>query len=141
MNHNNINENGLTVDISDELSRNLTIHSNVNQEIIITTSDKIEIVLIKTKEILISRRDWWTPFGLFISFITTLTTADFKNSFGIAKEFWKAIFVLLTLISFIWFIHSIIKLIKNWGKDSLEKIIAQIKVNNENNLLNNNTNN
>jgi hypothetical protein len=120
---------GLSVDFSDELSKNLTIHKNVNQEIIITTSDKIKLVLLSTKEILTSQRDWWTPFGLMISFITTMCTADFKHSFGISKEFWQAIFVLLTILSFLWFCKSIYRLIKNWGNDDLDKIIAQIKVN------------
>ena len=71
-NTNPINENGLNIDLNDEFSKNMTVHKNVEQEIIITTSDKIELVLIKTKEILTSKRDWWTPFGLAISFITTL---------------------------------------------------------------------
>lgn len=123
---------GLSVDFSDELSKNLTIHKNVNQEIIITTSDKIKLVLLSTKEILTSQRDWWTPFGLLISFITTMCTADFKLSFGISKEFWEAIFVLLTIFSFLWFCKSIYRLIKNWGNDDLEKIIAQIKVTEQN---------
>jgi len=129
---NNLNNQGLSVDFSDELSKNLTIHKNVNQEIIITTSDKIKLVLLSTKEIMTSQRDWWTPFGLLISFISTLCTADFKLSFGISKDFWKAIFVLLTIFSFLWFCKSIYRLIKNWGNDDLDKIIAQIKVNEQN---------
>ena len=64
---NNPNEQGLSVDFGDELSKNLTIHKNVNQEIIITTADKIKLVLINTKEIMTSQRDWWTPFGLLVS--------------------------------------------------------------------------
>lgn len=129
---NNQNIHGLSVDFSDELSKNLTIHKNVNQEIIITTSDKIKLVLLSTKDILKSQRDWWTPFGLLISFITTLCTANFKLSFGISKDFWEAFFVLLTIFSFLWFCKSIYRLIKNWGNDDLDKIIAQIKVNEQN---------
>ena len=129
----NKNETGLSIDVRDELSKNITIHKNVNQEIIITTSDKIELVLIKTKESFTAQRDWWTPFGLLISFVTTLCTADFKESFGMSKEEWSAIFLVLTIISFIWFLKSIYKLIKYWGSDDLNKIIALIKVNNENN--------
>ena len=128
----NSNGAGLSVDFGDELSKNLTIHKNVNQEIIITTADKIKLVLISTKEILTSQRDWWTPFGLLISFITTLLTAEFKAAFGVTKEFWNAIFVLLTIFSFLWFCKSIYRLIKNWGEDDLNKIIAQIKVKGQN---------
>lgn len=125
---NNISEHGLSVDFGDELSKNLTIHKNVNQEIIITTADKIKLVLINTRDILASQRDWWTPFGLLISFVTTLCTADFKDAFGGSKEFWHAIFVLLTLFSLVWLIKSFINLIKNWGLNDLNKIIEQIKL-------------
>lgn len=127
MSQNNENE-GLSVDFGDELSKNLTIHKNVKQEIIITTSDKIRLVLLNTKEVLTAQRDWWTPFGLLISFVTTLCTADFRDSFGLTKEFWHAIFIILTLVSSLWFIHTIYKLIKSWGQDDLNKIIEHIKL-------------
>lgn len=124
----NFTQQGLSVDINDELSKNLTIHKNVNQEIIITTQDKIKLILMETKEHLISQRDWWTPFGLLLSFITTLLTVEFKEAFGISKEFWKAIFVIFTIFSLFWFLKSMYKLIKNWGNDDLDKIIIKMKV-------------
>jgi len=127
MSQNNING-GLSVDFGDELSKNLTIHKNVKQEIIITTSDKIKLVLISTKEILKAQRDWWTPLGLLISFITTLYTTDFKDSLGLSKDSWRAIFIILTLVSSIWLITTLFKLIKTWGQDDLNKIIEQIKL-------------
>jgi len=130
MTQNSTNQPGLSVNIGAELSNNVTIHKNVDQEIIITTSDKIELVLIHTKEVLTSQRDWWTPFGLLISFIATLTTADFKESMGLTKEFWHAIFVILTIFSGLWLIKSLYKLIKNWGEDDMVKIIKQIKLKN-----------
>ena len=119
---------GLSVDVRDELSRNITIHKNVDQEIIITTADKIQLVLINTKEVLTSQRDWWTPFGLFVSFITTLCTADFKEAMDIKKEVWEALFILLTIVSFIWLVRSLIRFGKNWGKDDMKEIISQIKL-------------
>lgn len=130
MSQNNEKQQGLHVDFGDELSKNLTIHKNVGQEIIITTADKIKLVLINTKEILNAQRDWWTPFGLLISFITTLCTADFKDTFGLTKEFWKAVFVLLTLGSIIWLSISLNKLYKNWKKDNLDNIIEKLKITN-----------
>ena len=140
MSQNNENQQGLSVDFGDELSKNLTIHKNVKQEIIITTSDKIKLVLINTREILTAQRDWWTPFGLLISFITTLCTAEFKDAFGLTKEFWHAIFVLLTLGSAIWLLKSFYKLYKNWGKDNLDNIIENIKLRSENASENESTN-
>lgn len=133
MSQNNTNNNqGLSVEIGDELSKNLTIHKNVKQEIIITTADKIKLVLINTREILTSQRDWWTPAGLLISFVTTLSTADFKDALGVSKQFWNALFVLLTIASAIWLIKSLYKLYKNWGQDDLAIIIEQIQLKNSN---------
>lgn len=125
---NNHDKTGLSLDFGDELSKNLTVHKNMKQEIIITTADKIRLVLINTKEILTAQRDWWTPFGLLISFITTLITADFKDAMGGSKDLWKAIFILLTIFSSIWLIKTLIKLAKNWGQDNVDKIIEQIKI-------------
>jgi hypothetical protein len=129
MSQNNDNQ-GLSIEIGDELSKNLTIHKNVKQEIIITTADKIKLVLISTREILRSQRDWWTPAGLLLSFIATLVTADFKDALTLTKEFWHAIFVILTIASSVWLIISLYKLLKNWGQDDLSMIIEQIKVKN-----------
>ena len=140
MSQNNENQQGLSVDFGDELSKNLTIHKNVKQEIIITTADKIKLVLISTREILTAQREWWTPFGLLISFLTTLCTADFKDALGLLKEFWHAIFVLLTLGSTIWLLISFYKLYKNWGKDNLDNIIENIKLKSENASENESTN-
>lgn len=131
MSQNNNNNEGLSIDFGNELSKNLTIHKNVKQEIIITTADKIKLVLISTKEVLTSQRDWWTPFGLLISFIATLTTADFKEALNLSKEFWHAIFVLLTIGSSIWLVYSFYKLYKNWGEDNLDNIIEKIKLKSE----------
>ena len=124
------NISGLSVDFGDELSKNLTIHKNFKQEIIITTEDKIKLVLINTKEILSAQRDWLTPLGLLLSFVATLVTADFKNILGVTKEFWNAIFVILTLVSSIWLVKALYNLYKNWNQDNLENIIEKIKLKN-----------
>lgn len=126
---NNFNiDNMNNIDLNNEFSKNMTVHKNVEQEIIITTSDKIELVLIKSKEILTSQRDWWTPFGMLLTFFTTFCTADFKEFVGITKDTWRAFFIFLTIGAFIWLMKSLIKLGKYWRKDDLRIIINQIKV-------------
>jgi hypothetical protein len=130
MSQNNNKNHGLSIDFGDELSKNLTIHKNVKQEIIITTEDKLKLVLISTKEILTAQRDWWTPFGLLASFIATLCTANFKDTLGLTKEHWYAIFLILTIVSAGWLLKAFYKLYKNWGKDNLDNIIEKIKLKN-----------
>lgn len=128
MNQQNDNNLGLSVDIGNELSKNMTIHTNVKQEIIISTSDKIKLVLIKTRKILLSQRDWWTPFGLLISFIATLCTADFKEALGLDKNVWHALFLLLTIASAIWLLIALYKLWKNKNLNFPDDIIQQIQL-------------
>ena len=132
MSQNNNNDDRASIDIGDELSKNLIIHKNIKQEIIFTTSDKIKLMLISTKEVLIAQRDWRTPLGLFISFLTTLCTADFKDVFYLPKESWYAIFVLLAFASVLWFLYCLYKLYKNRGEADIDKIIEKIKLENEN---------
>ena len=132
MTQSNKHNDGLSINVGSELSKNLTIHKNVKQEIIITTADKIKLVLLNTKESLVARRDWWTPFGLLLSFVATLTTAEFRDTLTLSKEFWRAIFVLLTIGSTIWLIYSFYNLYQNWGKDNLDNIIEKIKLTSEN---------
>lgn len=125
---NNTHNTGLSVDFSDEMSKNLTIHKNVKQEIIITTEDKIKLVLIESQEILTSQRDWWTPCGLFISVITTLNTANFDDSFGLTKEVWHALFILLAFTSGGWLTRATYTLFKNPRQNDLDNILKQIKL-------------
>jgi hypothetical protein len=125
---NNTSKTGISVDFSDELSKNLTIHKNVKQEIIITTEDKIKLVLIKSKEILTSQRDWWTPCGLFISVITTLITSNFEDSLGLTKELWHALFLVLAIVSGGWLVRATYTFFKTSGQNDLDSIIEQIKL-------------
>ena len=125
-----INDNqkdNLSIDIGNEISKGSTIHVNVEQGLILTTTDKIKLVLIDTKKIMLSQREWWTPLGLFLSFFATICTADFKDTLGLPKDFWHAIFVLLSIGSFVWLIWALYKMIKHWGQDVLDKTIEQIK--------------
>jgi len=71
MSQNNEKQQGLPFDFGDEISKRLAIHKNISQEVIVITADKMELILGRTREILTSQREWWTPFGLLISFITT----------------------------------------------------------------------
>jgi len=125
---NNIQEQVLPIDISNEMSKNLTIRINLEQEIIVTTTDKIRLVLRDTKDIILSKRGWLTPLSLLLSLITTLCTVDFKETLYLSKDTLQAIFVFFSIASFIWLIKTIYKLINYWGRNDLDKIIEQIKL-------------
>jgi hypothetical protein len=125
---NNDSSQGVSINFGDEISMNSTIYTNVDQEIVITTVDKIKLVLISTRDIMAAQRSWITPITLFFSCITTLSTSEFKDSLGLKKEFWHSAFLLLAIVSAIMFVISFIRLIKNIGKNDINLIIDQIKI-------------
>lgn len=124
---NNGNTDG-NIDLNDELLKSSSVYKNVNQEFIVTTTDKVRLVLINTRKNLASNRDWLTPFGIFLSLVTAqCTTTDYKEFLNVPKDYWGAIFVLLTVASGLWLAFTLLKLYQNWGADDVEKIITQMR--------------
>ncbi|MDR1384824.1 MAG: hypothetical protein LBJ67_13400 [Planctomycetaceae bacterium] len=118
---------GKSISINSELGKNVTIHVNLEQEVIMTTQDKLKLVLIENQNAILSQNAWIAPLGLFITCLMTLITADFKDKFYLTKEQWFAIFFISTVVFSIWFIYTLIVLCKNWNKNGTEWIISQIK--------------
>lgn len=115
------------VDLGAAMNNNLTLYTNVNQELILITKDKLKLVLIDTRASIKARWDWVTPISLLISFVTTLCTADFKETWKIPATTWQAIFLILSVFFAVWFLKSLYCLIINWGNDDLERVIEKIK--------------
>lgn len=124
------NESG--VNINQAVLDSSVIHTNVGQEIVITTEDKLELCLRDHQDILKAKNDWKTPGGLFLAFFTSLVAADFKDFLSISAEMWNAIFLIFCLICFTWLINSLIKAYKFKGKGNLKQIIQKLKSNSEN---------
>ncbi len=124
---NNPNPNGSVINIGTSISNTLVVHENINQQVIVTTEDKLRLVLLKSENVLLSKRDWITPATLLISFIATLCTADFKDAFGATKEFWHGIFVILSVLTAAWLIFTLGKLLLQKDKGSIDNIVQEIK--------------
>lgn len=129
---NNQQAQGYSVDVGDELSKNMTFHTNVKQEVILTTADKLRLVLHDTHKHLSAKRDWVTAGGLLVSFLTTLCTSDFRDAYGLKKSSWEAIFVVASILSGLWLIKTLYQLFTNWGKGEPDYIIDQIQLKSEN---------
>ncbi len=103
------------------------ITKNLKSEVIHTNKDKLELVLIKYEKKLKNKHGWATPFGLFITLLITLLTADKFNSFlGVPPEMWKSVVFLSTLISGGWLLISLIKVCIHWRGASIHKAIEDI---------------
>ncbi len=101
------------------------IHWNLEQVVIVTTEDKLQLYLQNAIDNLGTKREWWTPVALLVTLVLTLTTADFKDQFAIPAATWQAFFLLLTVASFIW---TGVAIWKTTRVDvSVESILAEIK--------------
>lgn len=106
----------------------------VNQVIINTKSDLIEITEDKLENILIKYIDkvkktfnWLTPLSLFLTILIVLLTAEFKTFIGIDKTVWNAFFLLSLIFTGLWTIKSGYYAIKCSKESTIEKLLQQIK--------------
>lgn len=103
------------------------IHTNISQNIVLTTEDKLEICLRKHQDTLKAKSDWKTPLGIFITLVTVLITAEFKTVFGLNSDIWKASCFIACALTAGWSLKTLIKAFTLKGEGTIEKIINEIK--------------
>lgn len=81
------------------------------EEKIITTEDKVKLTIKEYKECQASTAKLWTYFGIALSLLTTLFTAEFKSILGITPEIFKAIFIVLSCLFAVLFFIEAFKII------------------------------
>jgi hypothetical protein len=121
-----------TTGLTDQVIQGSTVHSNVAQEFIVTTRDKLELCLNRHKEKIAARQQWPVPFGIFVSVLLTLLTADFRQDrFGITGVVWQAIFIIVAVLSGVWLIYSLftaaVSYVTSWWKGEGRSFDAVIK--------------
>lgn len=104
------------------------VYTNVSQEIVKITVDKLRIVLTEHLKCLEEKKAWMTPLGIFITLMLVFTTADFKDSLTVKSSTWEAFFLMGAVLTFIWLLHSIIRAIKT---KTIEDVIEILKKNND----------
>lgn len=114
------------IDIQQEMSDQLTVHKSLDQEIIVTTADKIRLCLIENKECLRTKNEWILPLTLLITIVATLLATDFKE-FLLSAAVWEAIFILGSIICVIWLLKSGRTAWKNRKLGGIEEIVTTLK--------------
>ena len=109
--------------IAAHLMKDSNVHLNVSQEVIITTEDKVRICLIEHLKKVEHKKGWIAPLGIFIAICTTLSTSTFNNIFLDAPT-WRAIFLLVGVISFCWLVWSVIMAFKS---EKVDDIVLELK--------------
>ena len=103
--------------------------SNTQSDLIEITEDKLENILIKFLKEYKKTLEWTTPLGLFLSFLLTCLTADFKDFLNIPKETWCAMLYILMVMSLVWSVYSIFTAIYYRKTTGVTYLLNKIKNN------------
>ena len=110
-----------------ELSRKLTIHTNLDEDVIITTTDKLELRLRDHQKSLIAKQRWYLPLSILITLVITLATASFKPFWGFKAEHIEAFFYTGVISCLYLLIKSLIILWCNRKKGIIKTVIEELK--------------
>jgi len=109
------------IDIGHITAREVSI--NISTSVIVTTEDKLKLVLSEWQHFANSRDAWIAPVGILISILMTLITADFRKVL-LEAAVWQAIFWVTLALVFGWLLLTLWKRPKNKSRDDF---IRQIK--------------
>ena len=101
-----------------------TVHLNFDQNLVIITEDRLHLCLRNHLDFIESKKAWIAPVSLLVAFVTTLCTTSFKD-IGFPASTWQALFILFSIVSFVWSIFAIIGAFRN--KSSLRTLLDEIK--------------
>ena len=99
------------------------VHTNVSQELIQVTEDKLQLILVQHSFSLTKREAWIPPLSLLIPILTTLMTARFEN-YIFPAVLWQAIYIVASIISGFWLLKV---LIYRPRKKTVGEIVNEIK--------------
>jgi hypothetical protein len=122
------NQNLTQINLDKDFVEKSTCYKNIGQEIIITTSKNIKLCLLQNKEVLRSKVSWITPLGILIALLAALVTADFNKKFlGIKPEIWETLFIMSSIVCFIWLMRDLWRGYKNKDKGDIDHVIQELK--------------
>lgn len=99
------------------------IHSNLSQEIIKITTDKLKLILKDYLQSMERKKEWIAPLGIVITLVVVLSTTTFKEAY-LSADTWKAIFIISLILSSGWLLKSLWYAFKS---PSVEQIVERIK--------------
>lgn len=106
------------------ITQNTQVHFNLDQNCLIITDDKIQIILVERLTQLRARDGWQAPLGMLATVATTLATTTFKDTAVMKAPVAEALFYMSAVLSFCWLLHALVKLPKSVTP---KQIIAEMK--------------
>jgi hypothetical protein len=105
---------------------NVEASDGVKPKIIRTDENAIKLHLMDYQKNIIES-DWSTLIELILTLVTTLVSGTFNNFLGISSDTWRALFLILLLMSIYRLIRSCYKFYKLNGKNNTEIFIDKLK--------------
>jgi hypothetical protein len=99
------------------------VHSNLDQEIIQITEDRLRLVLKDHLELVEEKKAWHAPLGVLIAIVAAFVTADFRDTYFKAAT-WQAFFLITGILSLIWLIKASYRAATS---PSIDDIVSKIK--------------
>jgi hypothetical protein len=99
------------------------VHSNLDQEIIQVTEDKLRLVLNEHVTQAEQRKAWIAPLSLLVAIVTIFATSNFKDAFFKAPT-WEAIFFITGVLSAGWLALTALQAAKS---PTVQDIVEKIK--------------
>ena len=116
------------LDLNEDLTCQITVHKNLAQEIIVTNTDKVKIILNDHHRIIKRKFAWINPVSIFISVLATILTANFSETkFGVSPQTWQSIFFIVCIASLIWSFVSIFNAFKYLKEGTIDQCIEKMK--------------
>ena len=108
-------------------SANVSVVTNIDENYIVTTEDKIQILYHDYNQARKYTGEFWTFFGLFVTLFISVLTCEFKPCLGLTESVVHAIFILATIVAFLFCVYAGIKWACNRKKLSFKYFISQIR--------------
>jgi len=127
MKNQNDDNNSITTNFETDDSRFIAQRrSNIKSDLIEITEDKLENILLKHLKRIGNRNMWLTPLTLCISVTLASVSATFNERFSIPANMWESLFFCTAIVSGIWFLVSLVLMVMNWKKSSIEYLISTL---------------
>lgn len=124
MSRGNSVESSIKANVGDDVD----IHDTKDPDAVyITNTSKIKLVLIEYEAAIKSQTSWVNPALLGITVLSVLFVTDFGSALGLPGDVWEAIFIVLLLLSIIWFVRSIQLFLQYKQKADIEYVIEQLE--------------
>lgn len=114
------------IQIVDEFTRKLVVHSAIAGEVILITMDKVELSLMKNRDCLTAKGEWVTPTVLLVTIVTTLGATVFRD-FLVSAATWQAVYLVAGAFALVWSCRSIWKAWRGRNRGSIGDILEDLR--------------